>query len=97
MSAQSEAAMVKKKPLQQRPHLLAQIVGWYGAVAIITGFLLVSFEVIKPNTISYQLLNLSGALGLLILGIDRHVRQSVIVNLFWILIAVLALVRLVIS
>lgn len=75
----------------KKPHILAQIAGWYGAAAIISGFLLVSFEIIKPNTIFYQLLNLSGALGLLILGIDRHVRQSVVVNLFWITIASIAL------
>lgn len=80
-----------------KPHVLAQIVGWYGAVAIISGFLLISFEIIKPNTVFYQLLNLSGALGLLILGIDRHVRQSVVVNFFWISIASIALVGILLN
>lgn len=82
------------KKRTSKPHVIAQIVGWYGAGAIILGFLLVSFEVIKPNLLTYQLLNLTGALGLLILGIDRHVRQSVVVNFFWITIALLAIVRL---
>jgi hypothetical protein len=87
--------VAKRNP--KKPHLLAQIVGWYGAAAIISGFLLVSFEAIKPNTIFYQLLNLSGALGLLVLGIDRHVRQSVVVNLFWISIASIALIGIVLK
>lgn len=88
--------MAAKKESQPK-HPLAQIVGWYGAAALISGFLLISFEVISPQSIVYQLLNLSGALGLLILGLDRHVRQSVVVNIFWVSIALIALVRLIIT
>ncbi len=83
------------KKNHKKPHFLAQVAGWYGAAAIISGFLLISFEIIKPNTVFYQLLNLSGALGLLVLGINRHIRQSVVVNIFWISIASIALVNLI--
>lgn len=82
---------------RSRPHLIAQILGWYGAAAIISGFLCVSFSFLKPTDLLYQLLNLSGALGLLNLGIDRHVRQSVVVNLFWAGIAFIALVGIVLK
>ena len=88
--------MAAKKKSQPK-HPLAQVAGWYGAAGIITGFLLISFEVISPQSIVYQLLNLSGALGLLILGLDRHVRQSVVINVFWVAIALIALIRLIIT
>lgn len=79
----------------KKPHLVAQVLGWYGALAIITGFLCISFSLLKADSLAYQLLNLSGALGLMVLGIDKHIRQSVVVNVFWIMIASIALFNIV--
>lgn len=87
--------MVKKKLTKKKPHLLAQSFGWYGALALMTGFLLVSMKVIKPDSLTYQLLNLSGALSLIVLGFDRHVRQTIVVNVFWATVAMIALFNLV--
>lgn len=86
------AAVVRKS--RKKPHIAAQILGWYGAFAIIAGFMCISFSLLKANSIAYQLLNFTGALGLLTLGIDKHIRQSVVVNIFWAAIAGIALVNI---
>jgi hypothetical protein len=84
-----------KQQQKPRPHILIQFLGWYGAGALMTAFLLVSLQTIKPNSFAYELLNLSGALGLLTLGLNKHVRQTVVINIFWVAIAIIALVRLI--
>lgn len=92
----NEAAVVKKTIIKKKkPHILAQSFGWYGALALMMGFLLVSTKAIKPDSLTYQLLNLSGALSLIVLGFDRHVRQTIVVNIFWATVAMIALFNLV--
>ena len=43
-----------------------EIFGWYGTVAIVIAYALVSFSVIESTNIWYQILNATGALGILI-------------------------------
>ncbi|MGH7928608.1 MAG: CBU_0592 family membrane protein, partial [Candidatus Binatia bacterium] len=44
---------------------LIEIVGWYGALAIITAYCLVSFQIVEATSTIFQLLNLTGALSLI--------------------------------
>ena len=75
---------------------LAEIVGWYGTLAIVGAYALVSFNLISSSSVTYQLLNLSGAIGIIIISSIKKVRQSVVLNMFWAIIAAIALVQLVI-
>jgi hypothetical protein len=76
---------------------IAEIFGWYGAVAIVSAYALVSFDVISPDGWLFQVLNLTGALGIIVISSLKKVRQSIVLNAFWAAIAVLALVRMVAS
>ncbi len=76
--------------------LVAEVVGWYGTIAIIGAYALVSFNLLSPNSVWYQLLNLTGAIGIIVISLIKKVRQSVVLNLFWAAIATLALLRLLI-
>lgn len=58
------------------------------------GYGLVSFGWIESNGYLYQMLNLTGALGVLVLMIVDRIRQSIILNSFWAIIAFIALIRL---
>ena len=44
--------------------LAIEIFGWYGAMAILLAYALVSFSYIEPTNIWYQVLNGTGALGI---------------------------------
>jgi hypothetical protein len=80
-----------KKRLPRRQLNLSEVVGWYGMLAIIGAYGLVSFEAVGADSIIYQGLNFSGALGLLWIAFRKNVTQLVVLNTFWALIAVLSL------
>lgn len=75
----------------------AEVVGWYGTIAIVSAYFLVSFEVVNADSWQFQLLNLTGAAGIIIISALKGVRQSVVLNAFWAAIALLALVRLLVQ
>lgn len=72
---------------------LAEIAGWYGILAILAAYGLVSLGVLTADHSVYQLLNLTGALGVIIVSVARKVTQTLVLNIAWVLIAVVGLVR----
>ena len=79
------------KPKQ---NLAAEIAGWYGTGAIVLTYILVSFNIVPAGGGAYQLLNLTGAVGIIIIAAVKRVRQPLILNLFWAAIALVALIKL---
>lgn len=76
---------------------LLEIFGWYGAAAILSAYALVSFSVISANGWVYQLLNLTGAIGVMIISFVKQARQPALLNLVWGLVAFIALIGLAIK
>ncbi len=72
--------------------LMTEILGWYGVLAILLAYVLVTISAIDVHGILYQLLNLTGALGILVVATAKHVKQSMVINAFWALMAAAALV-----
>lgn len=72
----------------------AEIAGWYGTTAILLAYMLVSFELIPANGAWYQLLNVSGAAGIIIISVYKNVKQSIVLNIFWAAVAIVALLRI---
>ena len=81
-----------KKQFEQ----LTEWLGWYGVLAILLAYGLLSFSVIRSNGLVYQLLNLTGGLGILIDAYADKNYQPVVLNAIWILIALFAIVNIVI-
>ena len=73
--------------------LLIDILGWMGAVVILVAYLLVSTKRVEGDSAGYQLLNLGGAVGLLVNTFFYGAYPSSWVNVVWIGIAVYALTR----
>lgn len=74
--------------------MLIKIAGWYGTFAILGAYALNSFGVIESKSLVYQLLNLTGAIGIVIVSESKHVHPSVVLNAVWTVIAAVALVRI---
>lgn len=72
-----------------------EIAGWIGMVLILTAYFLVSFEYLDPQSFPYQLLNIAGALCIAYLTWVRKAYPSVLLNLIWAVIGVVALIQLV--
>jgi len=78
-------------------HKAKEYFGWYGVIAILTAYLLVSFNVIVAKSLSYQLLNLTGSLGIIVIATSKKDTQPVVLNIIWAAIAIIAIVRLLIA
>ncbi|MET3719234.1 hypothetical protein [Arthrobacter sp. UYEF21] len=72
---------------------LAEASGWFGALAVLAGYLLFSVGRI-PNGRTFQSANLVGAVALLVNGAYHGAWPSVVTNIAWCAIAITALIRL---
>jgi len=75
--------------------LIAEILGWYGTAAILTAYALVSFGVLTGGSIWFQLLNLTGALGIIVIATYKKVAQSVVLNIVWATVAIVTITAMV--
>lgn len=76
---------------------LIELLGWYGVIAILGAYALLSFSVIKSNTLLYQLLNLTGAIGIVVHSFGKKAYQPGVLNIVWALIALVALFNILIG
>ena len=68
-----------------------ELFGWYGAAAILAAYMLVSFSIIAATDPIYQLLNGTGALGIVAVSLKRRAYQPAILNMVWAIVAAVAL------
>ena len=87
--------MTEKKKISSssKKKLLIEIAGWYGTAAILGAYSLSSFSFITPENIWYKILNLTGAIGIVLISYIKKAYQPMILNLIWMIIALLALLR----
>ena len=73
--------------------LLGELLGWYGAAAIVLAYLLLSFSVLSSDSLAFQLLNLTGAVGILAISLIKKLYQTAVLNIIWAIVAAVAIVR----
>lgn len=72
----------------------AEVVGWYGVVAILGAYALLMFGVLSTQHAAYLWLNVTGSIAIAVDAYAQKNWQPVILNLVWLAIAVVALFRL---
>lgn len=77
-----------------KPSKITEACGWYGMAALIVAYGLASFSVIEAEGFVYQILNLTGGIGLIVVAASKKVVQSVLLNVFWAAIGIIAIARL---
>jgi hypothetical protein len=70
---------------------LLEIFGWYGTIAIVGAYFLVSTGFIASNSLIYQALNASGSLGIVFVSYKKRAFQPAVLNVIWLLIALYAI------
>ncbi len=68
-----------------------ETLGWYGVVATIVAYALVSFSLLSPTSLLYQSLNFTGALGVTVETYYHKDYQPFWLNLIWAFIALVAI------
>lgn len=67
--------------------------GWIGVLLILTAFALTTFGVIDAENVAYGILNFVGALGIIISSYAKKDFQPVILNIAWLLVATIGIIR----
>jgi hypothetical protein len=69
--------------------------GWLGMFLIILDYFLLSLKKLKFNSVPYNLLNLFGGIGMLINAFYTKLWPVVVLNIFWIGIAVFSIYKII--
>jgi len=76
--------------------MIDELIGWYGTTAIVCAYALNSFSVLASTSITYQILNATGALGIVHISFKKKAYQPGVLNTIWALIAFVAIIRMLI-
>ena len=72
---------------------LVELYGWYGMAAIVLAYALASFSAIEATGLTFQILNGTGALGIVFVSFYKKAYQPGVLNIIWTMIAVIAIIR----
>ncbi len=74
-------------------HLIIDVVGWFGAIAILLAYGAVSRGIVQGTSYRYQLWNVIGSASLLVNAAYYRAFPSSFVNIVWIGIAIVTIRR----
>ncbi|MBR9703214.1 hypothetical protein GOV10_04200 [Candidatus Woesearchaeota archaeon] len=83
---------MKLKKRQQK--IIDESIGWYGTFAIVLAYAMVSFNLLSSSTFTYQIMNCTGALGIVYISFKKKTYQPGVLNVIWALIALIAIISL---
>lgn len=66
--------------------------GWIGVALILLAFILTTFHIIDPSNIWYGVLNAIGALGIIVSSSMKKDFQPVVLNVVWLVVAVVGII-----
>ena len=75
--------------------LIVEVTGWSGTIAVVLAYILVSFEFLASTSAHYQLLNLAGAICIIIHSRVKKSRPVIALNIVWAIIASTALLEII--
>jgi hypothetical protein len=73
-------------------NLIIDILGWVGSIEVVAAYGLNSSQRIKSDSLTFQLLNLTGAVFLIINSIYKQAYPFTFINTVWTVIAIVAIV-----
>jgi hypothetical protein len=74
--------------------LLIDTLGWIGSVEVIAAYGLNSYQKLKSDSLVFQLLNLTGAIFLIINTLYYQAYPSAFINVVWVIIAFFAIAKM---
>ena len=76
-------------------NLKHEIIGWTGMSIILVAYAFNAFGVLSHTSLMYAIFNLIGSAGIIYSSIYKKDYQPVILNIFWIVIAVILIARVI--
>ncbi len=75
--------------------LLINILGWIGSIEVVAAYALNSSQKIKSDSMTFQMLNLTGAIFLIINSIYKEAYPFTFINTVWAVIAIVAILGII--
>jgi hypothetical protein len=75
--------------------LVIEILGWVGSMEVVAAYALNSYQKIKSDSLTFQLLNLSGAIFLIINSVYKEAYPFTFINSVWSVIAIVAIIGII--
>ena len=75
--------------------IIIDILGWIGSIEVVAAYGLNSYQKIKSDSLTFQTLNFSGAIFLIINSVYKEVYPFTFINSVWAVIAIVAIVGIV--
>lgn len=76
-----------------KPNTWTEGVGWYGVAAILLAYALLTLEVWSASSVWFQVLNATGAAGIMVDAAAQKNWQPVVLNAVWLVIALFGLLK----
>ena len=77
--------------------IFKEIIGWSGAILILVAYILLNLNLLNPASLSYQALNIAGAIGIIYHSFSKRDYQPIVLNLIWGLVALFAVINILIK
>ena len=81
--------------MNHKKNIAIDVIGWYGVLALLASYALASFGVIVAHSVTYQALNVTGALGIVIEALSKKDYEPAFLNIVWAVIGIVALVGII--
>lgn len=73
---------------------ISEVIGWYGTIAIVGVYALSSFNIVSPQSFLYQMLNVTGAVGIVAISLKKKNYQPAVLNIVWVIIGLVAIAKI---
>lgn len=74
--------------------IFINILGWIGSVEVLAAYGLNIYQKIKSDSVLFYVLNLTGGLLLIVYSVYKEAFPNAFINIVWVIIAVVALLKL---
>ena len=73
--------------------MIIDIIGWIGSVLVVMAYGLNMYKKLDSDSLAYYSMNIAGSACLILNTIYHHAIPSTVVNVVWIIIAIIALAK----
>lgn len=82
------------RQMPKKEKVLVDFLGWYGMVAILIAFALITYNVLTTQSALWQILNLTGSIGIAVNALSRRAMPEVWLNIIFSLVAISGLYQI---
>jgi hypothetical protein len=73
--------------------IFIETIGWIGSIEVLLAYGMNSYQKLRSDSMVFYMLNLTGGLALIIYTVYKQAYASSFINIVWVLIAAVAIIR----